>query len=414
MRTRDGFALGAANVAGAIVILGRNILIARMVSVEEFGVAGTLAIAVALIEAGTNLSIDRYAVRSGAGARRRGVATLHTMQAARGIVGAILVLLFAAIYARMMGVAHLTLSYQCLAIVPLLRGLMHIDVQRAQRLMAFGPLILSTLSGQTVSLAVGIVAALWTGDHRAMLIAIVVQQAVQTGVSHLTARRSWSCAIEFAVLKDAWRFGWPLLLNGLVMFATLQGDQLIVGSAFGVEVLGWFTVAFTLTLVPSTILANTLQTLMLPRVSRLRARTEAFIAQARQVLGISILGGVAFALVLGAFGPAISLMLLGPRYAEAAQFLPWLAAIQGLRIVRAGPAILAIAEGRTIEPLLANLVRLAALPAAISAVILGGDLMAVVAAALAAEALSAVVSVALIVRRSPHLIWPLRKEVHRG
>ncbi|MEM7684344.1 MAG: oligosaccharide flippase family protein, partial [Pseudomonadota bacterium] len=106
-RARDGLALGAANAAGALIILGRNILIARMVSVEEFGIAGTLAIAVTLIEAGTNLSIDRYAIRASAGVRRRGVATLHAMQAARGLVGAVLILLFAAAYARMMGVPHL-------------------------------------------------------------------------------------------------------------------------------------------------------------------------------------------------------------------------------------------------------------------------------------------------------------------
>ncbi|MEL7470406.1 MAG: oligosaccharide flippase family protein [Pseudomonadota bacterium] len=413
-RARDGLALGAANAAGALIILGRNILIARMVSVEEFGIAGTLAIAVSLIEAGTNLSIDRYAIRSSAGVRRRGVATLHAVQAARGLIGAVLILLFAAGYARMMGVPHLSGSYQLLAVVPLLRGLMHLDIQRAQRQMAFLPLISTTLSSQIASLATGVALAVWTGDHHAMLAAIILQQAVQTGVSHLIARRAWSVAIDTDVLGDALRFGWPLLLNGLVMFATLQGDQLLVGGAFGVEVLGWFTVAFTLTLVPATIYANTLQSLLLPKVARARARSAAFASSVRQVIGLSLVGGAAFAIVMGAFGPTLSMWLFGPRYAEAATVLPWLAVIQGLRIVRAGPAILSIADGRTKEPLLANLVRLAALPAAAGAVALGGDLMAVVSAALAAEILALATAVVLFARRYPHVIWSPGRELSRG
>ncbi|MGD1924831.1 MAG: oligosaccharide flippase family protein [Paracoccaceae bacterium] len=413
-RARDGLALGAANAAGALIILGRNILIARMVSVEEFGIAGTLAIAVTLIEAGTNLSIDRYAIRASAGVRRRGVATLHAMQAARGLVGAVLILLFAAAYARMMGVPHLSGSYQLLALVPLLRGLMHLDIQRAQRQMAFLPLISTTLSSQIASLATGVALAVWTGDHRAMLAAIILQQAVQTGVSHLIARRVWSAAIDVDVLADALRFGWPLLLNGLVMFATLQGDQLLVGGAFGVEVLGWFAVAFTLTLVPATIYANTLQSLLLPKVARARARPAAFASSVRQVMALSLVGGAAFAIVMGAFGPTLSFWLFGPRYVEAATVLPWLAVIQGLRIVRAGPAILSIADGRTKEPLLANLVRLAALPAAAGAVALGGDLMAVVSAALAAEILALATAVALFARRYPHVIWSPSRELSRG
>ena len=45
-------------------------------------------------------------------------------------------------------------------------------------------------------------------------------------------------------------FGWPLLVNGLLMFGIVQGDRLIIGTAYSVYDLGIYSVALTLAMAP--------------------------------------------------------------------------------------------------------------------------------------------------------------------
>ena len=411
---RNAWGLIAGNLVSALMVLARNILIARMISVEDFGIASTFAIAITLIETGTNLALDRMVVRDPLGGRRTFMAALHSIQLMRGVLGAFVIMVFAPLYASVMGVPDLTWAYLILAAVPLVRAASHLDMFRAQRGFAFGPFLKATLLSHGASLVAALPLAIWLPDFRVMLAAVILQQLVFVIMSHRAAASRYRLLWDPMILRKSLRFGLPLLLNGIVMFATLNGDQMLVGSFLGMETLGWFAVAFSLTLLPATIAANTLQSLLLPGLSRLRRHSAAERVQVRRILAITAATGATLVIGLAVAGPFAIDLLYGPRYHEAAQIIPLLALLQGLRLLKAGPAIIAIARGQTIDPLIANLPRLASVPCACLLLGAGGDVMTVINVALAGEALCVLTALLLLGLRGAARPAILGRELRHG
>ncbi len=131
--------LGASQAVSALLILARNVAIANLISVGDFGIASTFALAVTLVETGTNVALDRFAVQDPRGGRRSFIAALHTAQALRGILGCVLLLTFGPAFSSIMGGPHLRWAYQFLALIPLVRGFLHPALYRAQRRPRFAP-----------------------------------------------------------------------------------------------------------------------------------------------------------------------------------------------------------------------------------------------------------------------------------
>ena len=396
---KSTYVLSIGNLVSALLLLIRNILIARLVSVEDFGIASSLAIAVTLIETSTNLALDRMIVQDRRGGQRRFIASLHSIQILRGIVGAMITLAFAQTYASVLGLSEHVWAYQCLAAIPLMRAFCSLAVYRLQRVLQFGPLVAVTVVSNGVALLTALPLGLWLGDFRAMLAVIMLQHLIFVIGSHVASRSRYRVEWNKKILRDSLGFGAPLLINGFVIFATLNGDQVLIGSYLGMEALAQFAVAFALTLVPATVLANTLQSLMLPGLARSRSDPRAFQLATLATLRIAFAAAALLTILLSLIGPPAIELLFGARYDLAAALLPWLAVLQGVRIAKAGPAILAIASADTLDPLIANLARLACLPVAVIWLANGANILSVVSVAVLGEVLALLVSIGLLVRR---------------
>ena len=61
---RGGIWLTGANALSALASFLRNIIVARLVSVEDFGIADLLAMTMSIVEMASNLAIDRLIVQA--------------------------------------------------------------------------------------------------------------------------------------------------------------------------------------------------------------------------------------------------------------------------------------------------------------------------------------------------------------
>src|SRR5690606_23993576 len=171
---KGGLLLGGGNASIALLGLLRNVLIARMISVEDFGIAATFAITMAAVEMTSNIAIDRLIVQARDGDRPRFQATAQAFQAARGVLAAMLLYLLAEPIAALFGVPHVVWAYQAMALMPLLRGLVHLDMYRVQRDMRFRPSVTVEVSAQLLATLAAIPLAMQLGDWRAMLYALLL------------------------------------------------------------------------------------------------------------------------------------------------------------------------------------------------------------------------------------------------
>ena len=123
--------------------------------------------------------------------------------------------------------------YRLLALVPIIKGFAHLDVRRFHRRLHYRPGILVEVAGLSMALLTAVLVGLYLRSYEAVLWAYLVEAIVFVIASHVAAERPYRLTISLPVLERLFIFGWPLMLNGVVLFAIGQGDRVIVGSYLG-------------------------------------------------------------------------------------------------------------------------------------------------------------------------------------
>lgn len=395
------------NAAGSLLLLVRNLVVARLVSPDDYGIASTFAIGMSIVEMLSYLGLQQLIIVERDGDEPHVQAAMQGFQVLRGLLSAILMYLIAYPYAAFLGIPQVTWAFEILALLPLINALQHFDTHRLRRHMIFGPSVLSSSVPALASVLTLWPLALLFHDYRIMLVSLFIQAGTMVLLSHITARRPYQLALDPALMKRAVRFGWPLLANGLLLFAIFNGEKLIVGRELGMVQLAYFGMAFTLTLTPTLVLANSIQSIFLPQLGRVRDDDAGF-----QRIGVATMEAslsVALALVMATAlvgGPVVAL-LVGPKYYETLTILVPLAVMQGARVLKSGAAVIGLAKSHPGNAMIANLIRVGSLPIAWAVVHYTGDLFTVIWIGTAAELAGYAVALYLVRRKAGLRLRPL-------
>lgn len=404
---RTALFLLSGNAGTSLVSLLRNLLIASLISVEDYGIAATFAMAMTLVEMASTLGMQQQIVQSKKGGDPSFQAALQGFNVLRGLMAGAALFFSAGWIAAFLGIPEVAWAYQILALIPISNGLGHFDVHRLKRQMHFAPFILSQLLPVLASLLMVGPAALWLQDYRVMLAAIGVQSALMLLVSHWVAERPYRLSLNGPFMVEALQFGWPLLINNVLLFLVFNGEKLIVGRELGMVDLGIVAMGVTLTLTPTIVMAKSLQDFFLPQISALQDQAVAF-----QMMFIVIMQSVFFCSAVVLFlsvvilPPFISLAL-GAEYAPLVDLIIWLAVLQTIRVLKVGPSITAIAARQTTNPMIANLMRILVLPVAWWVAVQFGQIDLILFVAIVGEMLGFVVSILLVRYRLRLSLWRL-------
>ncbi len=402
---RTALLLLSGNAFSSALLLLRNLIIARMLPVADYGIASTFALALSVIEMTSAFGLQQQIVQSKDGDDPRFQAVLQGFQLFRGVISGGIMFLLAGPLARFMGIPEVIWAYQVLAVVPVLNALVHFDIHRMNRRMRFGPLLWSSTVPALVALLVVWPLAWMYGDWQVMLWSIIVQTTMMVIVSHVLAERPWRLALDRAIIVGSVRFGWPLLVNGALLFLVFQGDKLIVGRELGMAPLAIFAMGVTLTLTPTLIVSKSATNLFLPKLSV--AKGPAFQRLVVQVIEFHLLFSALLVVGCLLLGPLFIHLALGPKYEALVPMLVWLAILQGFRIFKGGPSNVALALAQGENAMIANIPRILLLVPAWWAARQTGQITQVMAIAILGEVIGAVLSFWLGRRRSGMKLRPL-------
>jgi O-antigen/teichoic acid export membrane protein len=389
---RSGALVFGANIADTTAVLLRNVVLARLLTVQDFGIAATFSIMMTLMDAAQNAGISRMIVQAPDAESTALQDGLHGVQFVLGLLTALLLALLSWPYALAMGTPEIVWAYALIALVPLLRGIGHLDPYRLQRQGRFGPAVTRQLVPQLASLLAIWPAYMWLHDYRVMLVVIFVQQVAVVLASHLGAKRLFRLSFDREIVARAFHFGWPLLLNGVLMFFVFNGDRMVVSHHFGLQTLGWFSAAVTMTLTPTLLVARSLQTLVLPSMARAQNDPTKLQRLNDQLVSMVMIIYVGFVAGIALFGEPVMSLVFGEKFRPAGPFLLLLAVMQGIRLVRAVPAITAMARAETKNPLYTNIIRGLFIPVALLVALITGDIYWMLATGIAGEAVAALAS----------------------
>lgn len=335
--------------AGQVLTYGcsfvRLAILARVLSTQDFGIAATFAMTIALLETSSNLSIRMLIVQSKNGDSLSFQGTGHLLLALRGVVNSILLFLLAWPISHLFSIPDARWAFQCLAVVPLLRGFVHLDINRVERKMNFRPRIITEVAPQILVTAAAWPFAVWLGDYSALLWLLLAKACFTLMASHLLATRPYRWNWHKPDLREIFGFAWPLLLNGTLLFLISQGDRFVVGISFSMSEFAFYAAASTLVTGVLTMVLIIHGAVMLPNLSRVKDRKEEFgqyyNVSARVLVAVSVGLGATF-IVAG--GPLMHL-IYGHKFAVGGTLVAWLGAGKALACVRAAPTTAALAHG---------------------------------------------------------------------
>ncbi|MDM8007802.1 MAG: oligosaccharide flippase family protein [Phycisphaerae bacterium] len=380
--------LAAGQAVGQGLSFVRNIIVARLIKPEDFGIAATFAITLSLLQLISDLSADKLIIQAKDGDDPELDGTAQLWLFVRGLFTAGFVLLLAWPASTLFKVPQARSAFCWLALVPLLRGLVHLDLKRLQRTMRFGPQIRSEIGAQAVATTAAWPFARFFGDYSAVLWLVILQSATMAILSNVFAERRYRWVCNHAHMVRLLSFGWPLLVNGLLMFSIFQGDRLIIGTAYSMYELGIYSVAVVFAQSISRFLGSVIASLLLPAFSEVQEdRTLLENRYTVSVQFIALIAGLAGACLI-VFAERLLAFLYGPRYLAAAGALCWLVAAESLRLIRIAPNAAALARLDSQNSMYANVWRTAGIPLAVVVGVLRWDTSLIAACALVAELLA--------------------------
>lgn len=401
----------SSNIVGALILMVRNLLIAGLLSLEDYGISATFVLALTIIDMFSEIGMQQQMVQSGKGNDTDFQAALHGFRLIRGIVNATILVLIAPLLSQFFGHPELTWAYQTVAMIPLIMSISHSDVTRFQRKMQFWPNFVVNNVPKLVSTLLVWPLYLVLPDYRLTIALLLVQGMVFSLSSFLVSERNYRLTLDRSYINQSLRFGWPLLLNGLLMFAVLHGERMIVGRELGMSDLAILAMSLSLTLTPVLALSNSAHSFFFPQLSARSKERGTFLGLSSVTLqGHFVLTGLTVTGISLMGGPFLH-VLLGDKYAASIPLLVWLAMMQGLRLAASGCSTVAIAQGITSISMLGSLPRALLLPLAWYLVATGGSLTQLIWLGILGEALGFAIVLGLGLRRlrlaQRPLIYPL-------
>jgi O-antigen/teichoic acid export membrane protein len=389
----------------------RNIILARMLTKADFGIAATFAMAVQLVDISSKFSIGMQVVQAKEGDNEQFMASAHLFQFLISSLSAIIMFALAPLLASAFKIPNTVWAFQLLALLPIMKGFENLDVQRMMRGLDYnGVMWIEAISQAVVTLAAWPICHLLP-DYRSILFILIGKNAINLGSTYLFAKRKYTWHWDQGFFKKMLTFGWPLLINSFLLFGMMQGDRIIVAMGYTMSDLGGYSVASQLTIIPGLMFVQVLGGIMLPILSKIQENRVDFFDKYRLCFTLSSLFSTLFVTFMILFGDQLVVLFFGKKYMGLGGVLSWLAIANAYRLMRTAPATAALALGDTKNNMYSNLVRTLGLSFTLGVVIMKMPLWALAASCFLAEICAMVFSLSFLARKyhiaSSHTFNPL-------
>jgi O-antigen/teichoic acid export membrane protein len=327
--------VGASQVTLQLTRMAVAIVIARLLTPSEYGLAAAALVFASLVLVFSDLALGAALVQR----KRLSEAdrcTAFWITIGSGVAFTVAGVLLSGAVAALYGQPEVRPLMAALSVSFVLTAVGATQQSLLLREMAFRRLELMTMAGSLAGGAAAIVlAALGQGAW-----AIIAQALVTAAVSSALYWRAsdWRPALLFSrrSLRDLWSFSGYLMGHRLLFYLHQNADRFLIGRYVGSAALGAYAVAYNLMLTPATRIGGPLQRVLTPAFSRMQDEPERIAAAWARVTRLIGTVAIPSLLALVILAPDFVPVVLGGRWDAAVplvQVLAWVGMLQALQSV---------------------------------------------------------------------------------
>ena len=241
----------------------RMLLLSHGLSLRELGFASALTATYSAFEVMTDFAIYRFVFSQAREHYEEALASAHALSIIRGgAVGAIAIAV-SPLIAASLSLSSEWLSFALLGPIVLIRSMENLAPRVAERDYRYGLQLRVSLVGNTLGLITLATALHFVRDHKVILASLFAQTIGVVVASHALADTQYRLKLRSPFFLQAFRFGYPLLVNGFGLAVSSQGDRFIVGSMLGLPALGVYSVVTLVTTMPTSMVLRMVHTVLL-------------------------------------------------------------------------------------------------------------------------------------------------------
>jgi O-antigen/teichoic acid export membrane protein len=260
---------GCLRIASRGMGLIRTLILARLLFPEDFGQIGIVMTIFTLLDCVTQFGFTQALIqRNGHDAGY--LDTAWTASLLRSVVLFLVVLGMAPAVAAFFRIDELTALMRVVSVSILLNGLTNIGVVLFQKELNFRQSFVLEAVPTFVDLVASLAAAWYLRNVWALVWGGMAFNLSRLLLSFLLHPYRPAFRIDRVKFNELFHFGKWILLSGVVVTVTTQGDSLLVGKVFGAAALGYYQMAFLISNVLATEITNTVSQVVFPSYSQIR------------------------------------------------------------------------------------------------------------------------------------------------
>jgi len=380
------------------IALVRYVILARLLGPEQLGLAATLIVTASFFDLISDTGADRFLIQDRAGNDEELQKVVQLTYVGRGVLIALMLVVFAVPLAALYHAPQLAIGFVFIALAPLLRGFLHLDMRRAQRNFDFRPEAKRSIAAELFGIVVLVAAAFVLRNFTAVIWGTVARDLARTVSSHLLSERRYALGWSKTHGPRLLRFAYPLMLTGVMLFIGSQGDRVVVADWLGVKTLGYYSAVLLLIYYPSALILNSIHALYVPMVAAERDHPAQRMTVIDQLGGQTLLLAVAMCAGFALVAPLAVTVLYGHRYTQTAMLVGLIGILQCTRFMIVWPTTVSLSLGQSRAVLASNVARFLAYPCAFAGVRLFGGLRGMVAGFAVGEMVSIAIALVLMNR----------------
>lgn len=311
---------GAALAAGSIFERGMrfvvNMILARLLAPEQFGLMALVLAAIGLFETLTEMGVQQAVVQNKLGATTAFLNVAWWFSGIRGAVLYLIGIIAAPLVATFYAEPGLTSLLRVAFLTMLFHGLTNPGLYVLEKRLQFGRYVWVVQGSALLGTLLCLGLALWVPNVWSLVAGFVAQAMLRCVGSFLFCPFQLEFRFDRSSWNELFHFSRGMAGLPLLTFLFMQADIFVLGRLVNKDILGYYAMAMTLSQIPLMLFSKIISPMMLPVFSQMQDQKERLRDNLLRMTRMLYLFGMPMAVCLTIFAKSILVIVYGDNYGQ--------------------------------------------------------------------------------------------------
>lgn len=263
---RGSFWIFIARVCGRGISLISTLILARLLSPKDFGILGIAMLAIYFLETFSTTGFDLALIQKNEDIQGY-LDAAWFVSFVRGLIIGVFIYLLSPFVAKFFDSPNAANVLKILALSPMLRGLNNIGIVYLSKDMQFNKVFILQFAEMISRATTSIILAFILKNVYALVYGLLLSRVVYLVMSYFLHPYRPRLKFDFKKAKELFNFGKWLLGSSILKYTINQGDKAVVGKLIDSTSLGFYTLAYRISMLPVQQITNVVSQVMFPAFS---------------------------------------------------------------------------------------------------------------------------------------------------